>query len=532
MVVECRNHLSILAPYMKIYANYISLLCAIILYAALCIALHPMLGYLLDSDGVAYLTIAKRVADGQYIQSINGLWSPLNSWLLVPFIQHGMDAWLVAKLMNVCLGAIVITLTFLLFQRFNLTQKSQAALLLALAIVMVHNVYLQVFGDILQLIFLLSYLLILWSDRFASSYWKAILCALMMGIGFYAKAYSLAFFLVHFAMTLYWYYKKQKIELKRAITLYGIGVITIILTIAPWTFALHKKYGDWSMTGHAGKLNMSWQINSGKTFREDIKLLIPPTYNDSPSFWEDPYPSQQHLSTPMSSPSHFIKWIARIIHTVLMAIGCMNDISSLAIAILLISFVYFFFRKKQTPIDDRECQLQLLIITALTIPLGYLMMHIETRYIWINSMLTMILGAILLEKATARFTPLLSWSALLVLASSFIVFPILDIKNLAYKNKDLFTCSDALKNNHIQGSFTSNGVDAGRMWVVAYLTKNPFYTIERSDYSIEELISEMKRYKVQYYLFQSENNKPDIRLTNDSFHFIMKGDGYDIYSLK
>ena len=160
------------------------------------------------------------------------------------------------------------------------------------------------------------------------------------------------------------------------------------------------------------------------------------------------------------------------------------------------------------------------------------MMHIETRYIWINSMLTMILGAILLEKATARFTPLLSWSALLVLASSFIVFPILDIKNLAYKNKDLFTCSDALKNNHIQGSFTSNGVDAGRMWVVAYLTKNPFYTIERSDYSIEELISEMKRYKVQYYLFQSENNKPDIRLTNDSFHFIMKGDGYDIYSLK
>jgi hypothetical protein len=147
-------------------------------------------------------------------------------------------------------------------------------------------------------------------------------------------------------------------------------------------------------------------------------------------------------------------------------------------------------------------------------------------------MLTMILGAILLEKATARFTRLASWTALLVLATSFIIFPILDIKNLTFKNKDLFTCSDALKNSHIQGSFTSNGVDAGRMWVVAYLTKNPFYTIERTDYSIEELISEMKRYNVKYYLFQSENNKPDIRLSNNNFTFIMKGDGYDIYSLK
>jgi hypothetical protein len=494
--------------------------------------LHPFLGYLLDSDGVAYLTIARRVAEGHYVESINGLWSPLNSWLLVPFIQKGMNAWEVAKVMNVVFGGIVIGLSNFLFIRFRLGTWSRFCLLLSLAIVMAHNVYFQMFGDVLQLIFVLIYLLVLWSEHFINSYWKTFLCAAIMGIGFYAKAYSLVFFLFHFAISLYWFYKTNRTELAKAIRLYAFGVFTIFLFILPWTFALHKKYGEWSVTGHAGKLNMSWQLNSGKSFRQDIKLLIPPVYSDSPSFWEDPYPSQQHLSTPFSSPKYFIKWMARITHTTLVAVACFNEISFLSIAILLTALYVFFFRKKTEENKDIQFELQLLILTILVLPLGYLMMHIETRYIWLTVFLLMIAGALLLERMKNSLRPAYYVVSIILLAFSFIVFPVFNMENLKYKNKDLFERATELSTAGMNGKFTSNVTDAGRMWVVAYLTHNSFYTIERADYTVEELISEMKRYDVKYYLFESENNKTDISLNEDIFRFVFKGNGYDLYELR
>ncbi len=505
---------------------------ALLLYVLLCLFLHPYLGYILDSDGVAYLAIAKRVANAQYLQSINGLWSPLNSWLLVPFIEKGMDAWTIAKILNFVFGGIVIVLVHLLFIRFKIKKIAHAFLLMALSVVMVHNVYLQTFGDVLQLIFALLYLLILWSENFYSSYWKATLCGLIMGIAFYAKAYSLAFFLFHFAATLYWFYSKKKVTLKNTVIMYCLGIFTALLLILPWTYALHKKYGVWSLTGFAGKLNMSWYINSGKTFKSDIKLLIPPSYNDSPSFWEDPYPSQENLSSPFSSGKHFIKWITRVIHTKLTAIECYNEISFLALSILLISLYYFFFRKKEVDEVEDNIQIQLLIFTILILPLGYLMMHIETRYIWLNIFLLMIAGAVLLERVKKFIHPYLYLISIFILAFSFIIFPVLNIENLKNKNKELFEYAAILEKNNIKGSFTSNAIDAGRMWVVAYLSQNQFYTIERTDYTEQELIDEMKRYHVTYYLFQSENNKPSIQLDEQFFHLLFKTNGFDLYELR
>lgn len=491
-----------------------------------------MLGYLLDSDGVAYLTIAKRVADGQYVESINGLWSPLNSWLMVPFIQSGYDAWLSAKALNCFFGATVIVLMYFLFIRFRISKPTFISMMMSMSVIMVHCVYLQMFGDVLQLLFVLLYLLIVWSEKFKQSYFNAMLCGLIMGLGFYAKAYSLIFFMLHFAITLWWYVKQQQLEYQRALVQYSVGILSALLVVLPWTFALHKKYGSWSLTGNAGKLNMSWYINSGKTFRDDITLLIPPTYHDSPSFWEDPYPSQQNLSSPLTSPVHFIKWVARVLHTCLVAITCFNELSFLALAVLIISLYYFFFRKKESEEQHDTSSIQLLLLTVLILPLGYLMMHIETRYIWLNGFLLMIVSAVLIEQILSRLYPVFYFIGILIAACSFMVFPILDIKNLAGKNKDLFEYANEINKHHVSGSFTSNGSDAGRMWVVAYLSHLPFYTIERSNYDENELISEMRRYKVKYYLFESQNNCSPISINPDQFRFLFKAKGFDFYELK
>lgn len=498
------------------------------IYFLLVFLLYPHLQFNLDADCVGYLTIAERVARGDYFRSINGLWSPLNCWLIVPFIKMGYEPWLAAKMTNIAIGFALLLIVYFLFQRFLRNQFSNLIGMLVAACVIAFFVYFQMFGDVLQLFFVILYLLIVIPKNKTLTTFRAILAGVIMALAFYAKSYSIVFFIMHFAFILFWHFKNDKFNIKKGFSLYIIGLISCIIVILPWSIALHTKYQNWNVIGNAGKLNMSWQINSGKTFKNEIRLLIPPTYEDSPSFWEDPFPSQGQLISPLSSASHFAKWCARVVHTILVSITCFNEISSLSLAILILSFFYFFKRKKEISSDDSEFDTQLLVLTIAILPLGYLLMHIETRYIWLILFLSFIVGVLLIEKMVANHYAKL---AIVILGFTFLVSPILQLKNLNNKNKELFEIADFVKQNNLKGSFTSNTVNGDNMWVVAYLTKNPFYTIERTDYTQQELLDEMKRYHVKYFFEVSENNKLNFQLDSNIAKKIAHQDGLDIFEM-
>ena len=517
---------------MKNWVHKLILPTSLVLYILIWKLLDPYLGYMLDSDCVAYLTIANRIAKGEYMLSINGLWSPLNVWCIVPFIKQGIDAFLAAKIVNGIFGGILLIQFYTLLKHFKLEPFIQNLIMLALPLIIGFYAYFQLFGDVLQLIFVLLYVRLIISNAFYSSYGYMILSGVIMGIGFYAKAYSFVFFLLHFNVFLLWSYYSSKISLKRAIISSLLGMISCVVVMLPWSFALKQKYGEFSLSGHAGKLNMSWYINSGKSFKPEIKLLIPPTYQDSPSFWEDPYLSQSNLSSPFSSTVYFVRWIARIIHTTLVALGCFTEISFLALAILLIGIYYYFFRKVKSLQESDDFEMQILILTMLVLPIGYLMMHIETRYIWLNTFLLLIVGSKLLEQfKSGVFYPYIYRFAGVLFVVSFLVFPIMQLEQLKFKNKSLFEFSEVMKQNKIKGSFTANVGDAGPMWVVAYLTGNQFYTIERSDYSKSELIDELKRYKVDYYLMEMENNVLGEQVLDSMFKPVLQVQGKTIFKV-
>lgn len=516
MAVGCYNHLTILVLCMNRFNNILPLLASLLLYAILWFVLAPALGYNLDSDCVAYLTIAKRMAIGDYFGSVNGLWSPMNSALLAIFIRLGFDAWEMAKVLNFIFGAIVLIQSFLLFRFFAVKRNMLWLLLPSLAVAMAQFVYFQMFGDILQLIFVLFYLFIVLIKREEGiGVMQAIYSGVIMGLAFYAKAYSFFFFLVHFMVIIFWFVYQNRMVWRKALVVYLVGISSAIIVMLPWTFALHHKYQVWSLNGFAGKLNMSWYINSAKSFHSSIKLLIPPTYNDSPSFWEDPYLSQGALDSPFTSGHHFAKWVLRVFHTLIVTVFCFQEISFLGLALGLIALFYFFFQHKNHAITYRFFQVQLLICTIFILPLGYVMMHIETRYIWLNVTLLMLLGAIIIEEELITISSkFVRRCCYLIFATSFMIFPIFQMENLKDKNKDLFDTAASLNTASIKGRFTSNTNDAGRMWVIAYLTGSNYFTIEQTNYSTDELLSEMKRYHIQYYFLESGAGSPSIDLVN------------------
>ena len=142
---------------MKVLAKY-SILFSLLMYVSVWLILKPYLGFILDSDGVAYLTIARRVAEGDYLKSINGLWSPLNSWLLVPFIRQGFDVWQLSLWLNLVIGGMVLILSNRLFTSFKLQSFTKLLANVVLSILMSYYVYVQMYADVLQLVFVLIYL--------------------------------------------------------------------------------------------------------------------------------------------------------------------------------------------------------------------------------------------------------------------------------------------------------------------------------------------------------------------------------------
>lgn len=502
-------------------------------YVICWLLLHPILGFMLDSDATAYLTIAEACAKGNWERSVNGLWSPLQSWLLAPIIRYTtLDAWQAAKLLNGLIGLGLLILAYRLMLFF--TQKVQWKILYVCVfpVILTYFVYFQMFGDVLQVLLLLCYLFIVLHKQFFHSYLSLVLAVLIIGLGFYAKAYTVFFFALHWSFIHYWAWKKNIIYTKVALFRWGLGGILMLLIILPWSVALTQKYGKFSLAGHAGVLNMSWQINSGKSFKSDIQLLIPPTYTNSPSFWEDPYVTQDNLVTPFSSITCFIKWVARVIFTFFQSLACWLELSYLSLFIILLAFI------KLWPLRMQEAQstlfnLQICLFTLLILPLGYIMMHIETRYIWLNVFLLWYIGIFLLDSFLPMLQTLQYKLIQVLFVLSFIYFPLTQIVGLRFKNKDLFERAQAINHLALQGSFTANTADAGRWWVVAYLTHHPFYTIEKKSYPMALLVQEMKKYKVKYYMFEAENDVlSDETSLRNYFSYVAKIPGCTIYQLK
>jgi hypothetical protein len=474
-----------------------------ILFLAISLAIYillwnlafPYFQYLMDADAVGYLTVADRVANNDWHRSINGLWSPLNSWLLVPFIKKGMDGFTVALKMNALFGGILIVLIEQFLNRFIAHSFFKKTVLLFLPIVAVYYSYFQVFGDLLQLLFVLVYLLIATSENFFGNLFKYILCGVMMALAYYAKAYSLPFFILHFTAIHTWHWWQTK-QLYLAKNIMAIG--TCILCILPWALQLKSKYGAFSLMGNAGKLNMSWYLLSHKSFNPEIKILVPPTYTNSPSYWEDPYFSQGAFHSPTESMALFARWIARIAHTCLQSIGCMNEISCFVVPLLLIGILVMLRKKNISTFDA-------FILAIALVPLGYLTMHIETRYIWLMLIGTIVFAGIWVQKLAYTWQQKI---ATIVFCISIIAYPIYNLEAWRDKGKQNFQIANQLKTLGIAGKkIISNSRDAGNLWVVNYISNNQFYSIEQYDFTTEELSQEIKRYGIEYYIRLKSNGE-------------------------
>lgn len=473
---------------------------AAVLYIGLFFLLFPWYQYVLDIDAISYIHVAERYANGSFYSAVNGYWSPLISWLLIPFLKTGFNPVLSAKYINGLLGLVTLFSCQSLIDKFNIHDTLKKILPFILAVLLLSYAFYELCADLLQLWLIILYLNLVFSKNFINNNYKIILAGTLAALSYYAKAYSFPFFLVHFPIMVYVLLRRQGTSQVNKIFLVktAIALITFFILVTPYLVVLTHKYGSFRIN-NAGKLNTSWFLSPG--ISDNRKIVAEPPFADATSYWDEPTYTQEKYVGPFTSFKYFLRQVKLTISNTIKFCGLLNLISICSFVILLGFIAYTYSRKKLTEGNE-----WLLLITTVLYPSGYLLIFIEWRYIWLLPVTLMIMMGILLsfvfEKGfiTKRIYTVLA----IFFAGTFLLQPVNEMQDLRNNNKDVYEMAESFKKNNIHGNFFLNYKTFspyGKTVVLSYLTNSKLYGPVLLDYNFEELMKNANNYNVDYYLY-------------------------------
>lgn len=474
---------------------------ALLVFTTFFILLFPLYRYIFDQDSIGYSAVAERLASGNFFKSINGLWSPLSSWLVVPLIKCGIDPILGFKYINGLTGLLLLIASWQLLKKFEITDGLKALILYTCVPIFLSYCYFELCADFLLLLFITLYLIQVCSNNFFSSKKRQFVCATMAVFAYLSKAYFFPFFLLHFTVINFYYYRNSLAvdKLKNLLQNLSIGIITFFTLASPWIYALTKKY-HFLTYSNAGKYNVYMHLHPGTEY---TKLLLAPPYPDAYNSWDDPWlPFMQHFS-PYTSLSTISLQIKLFIHNIFHSIPFFTEISFLSIAIIL-TIAFLSLTKKfvvKIPNNISVCT-----ITAILMPMGYFLFHLETRFIWILSILCLIMGGYLITLTVKHFTisPIQKIFLVIIFSASFLIGPLLSLKNNINNGKEAYSIATSLQNNHIKGRIISNHIDEKQyslMLMSNVIAKNQFYNYSHGNFSMKDVQDAIKEFGIDYYLF-------------------------------
>jgi hypothetical protein len=466
-------------------------------YLLLFILLFNGYKYSLDPDATGYFSVAEKLAKGDFYNSINGIWSPLGSWMLIPFIKYGFNEILSAKILNGFYGAVSLCLYFSLLKKLKINAFAEVTIMIGAVLLMVHFAFSRIFGDLLQVMLLLFYLNIICSKKFNKTYKEIFLAAFIGGIGFYAKAYTFYFVLFHLPILIIFLEKRMtgKYFTSESIKKIGAAITVLLVTVAFWIIALNIKYGHFIL----GQKNITGTLS--QIYAPQKTLIYPPSVDNYAFFDDISYLNLKDI-TPFTNWNLFIIQIKIIIVNFINLVSAFNDFS-FAFSIIILVTLFLIINKKFVVNEKNTC---ILLSFILIWPCGYLLFTIQTRFLWIMDLAVLSLAGILLsELMKSNFFKRKSlYIFCCVIIGSFYLYPVFLLKNEYNKGKDLAETAVALKNNHIKGRILTSiqsDADYSKSIILNYRLATKFYGPYIRNYTDADILKAIKDYNINYYFF-------------------------------
>ncbi|MBL7719683.1 MAG: hypothetical protein JNL72_12650 [Flavipsychrobacter sp.] len=515
--------------------QHIPFIVSALLLCAAVYLLYPYYQYYVDPDATGYLTVSRRYVEGDYLAAINGYWSPWSCWLVAlmeKYTHLGLMHCAVRVNTWGAIGFLFITHSFLV--HFGIRKGLLWAIDLMLAVFLSYAVYGQLFDDLWECFFLLSILRLMLRSDYLRKPWLWVASGLLGALAYFAKAYSFPFFILHttvvtFVLARAWDKRNRRLWLK--VCAVSIGVM--VLGSLPWIYALQLKYGEW-MTATAGKLNLSWYVVGHGYWKEGITHLVPPPHPDSPYYWEDPYLVNGPTPNFLSSFSMFRLQLIRIPYNLVKMVNCMNQLSLLFLPISAVLLATLASPRVRRLFPSRT---EVVALSFLLFPLAFTLMNFEARYIWYMLPLNIVMGALLTQR-------LLDWpgdsrvikvAAVALFLFSYLYWPVYEMKAMYRVGEEDARLAAELQKRAGSGSFTAlpaPGRQLQGIERVAYFSGMQYYNIPDPTLSHAELLAEMRRYGVKYYVyFRNPSEGEGYRFTNEKgeeMPELMRDDAYGV----
>jgi len=204
---------------------------------------------IINPDGIEYTVIAHHYAALDFNAAINGIWSPLLSWLLVIPILAGIDPFLFFRLTLVMVGLALLIVTRKLLYYWLNPERQPIDRYVAAAITIFMSLFsfyaiacTPITSDFFSVFFLVIWLLFLSRYHRKPSIGGAVLVGSAVGAGYYAKNYFLYFGVA--AISIYFFYRLilNHASKKRVVSHGILALLACLLMVLPWIIAMDYKY--------------------------------------------------------------------------------------------------------------------------------------------------------------------------------------------------------------------------------------------------------------------------------------------------
>lgn len=243
----------------------------------------------LGVDGVSYLSIAEHYAAGRLDVAVNPYWSPLLSWLLVPFLAAGLEPLLATKLLALLVAAGALVATQALADALGVSRPVRNLLGAAAVPLLLHAALFRVFPDLLSAALLTGAMALLLNAGISRPVRTAFLAGTLGGAAYLAKAFALPAFLGGAAAaTLIGLLAVRGAGERRRLAVAGaLAVLGCLLVALPWAGLLTLRQGQPTI-GTSGSYNFALMAPGSPGGRLDQPGLVPPPHPHAVSAFEDP----------------------------------------------------------------------------------------------------------------------------------------------------------------------------------------------------------------------------------------------------
>lgn len=360
-------------------------------------------------DAIEYASIARHYSEGNFVEAINGIWSPLMSWVLAVADVIDIDKFLFYKLFLIVVGGFIIwSANKVLRQYLGVCDP----LVYTVAMITIGSFALYgacFFYPTPDLITALFAILLMWSllsYRERPTLLHAAMIGLVVGGGYYTKNYFFYFGIaiaIMYLPLLVWENRKLN-RIWQSTRDLSLVLLVAGLLFGVWVAAMSYKYGAFT-TNPIGSYTIS-QVGPSYPGAPVVSLgLLDPPYESSYTAREDPSAFEYVAWSPLDSILDLRYYLFNVIpNNILKASSVMLPTliaATLAIAAVIVT------RSRSPSFRWRELgqdtTATLLVISPFIYISGYLLVHVEGgfRYLWPAHVLLILLCAYLLTKLPA-----------------------------------------------------------------------------------------------------------------------------------